>query len=289
MRRIGDMFLCFKGIYNDEVGVRLLSQPIRQLTAVRAKKQNLPGRDGFISVPEGWQEITVRVDVAVPDSADLPEAKRWLTGAGELVFGDDPTRVYDAVILSPVPLQAITKRLDGQKCTVVFTCQPFMRQADETPIELTSGSVFPGKGDASSMPLITVEGSGEQDLIVNGRRMRLTLTQGTPLCIDCDAGTAYTLKSDDAYDPTATYAVGNTCTYDGTLYRCVVAIETPEAWTYGHWIREPYDKEFAGDCVSVIDDWFELNPASRDVADYNNVNFTSGITKVTIQPRWRYF
>jgi phage-related protein len=289
VRRISDMYMRFKGISNDDVGVRLLSPPIRQVTAVRAKKQNLPGRDGYITTPDGWQEVTVRIDVAVPDRDDLPAAKRWLTGSGELVFGDDPARVMDAAVLSPLPLQAIARRLEGQKCTVVFTCQPFLRQLNEAPIVLTSGSVFNGQGDVRAFPLICVEGDGEQDLIVNGRRMTLALTDGVPLYIDCDAGTAYVLKDDAPYDATRTYEVGDTCTHDGDLYRCVQEIATPEAWTYSHWIRELYDKDFAGDRVSVLDDWFELNPASEDVADHNNVNFTSGIDKVTITPRWRYY
>lgn len=41
----------------------------------------------------------------------------------------------------------------------------------------------------------------------------------------------------DAYDDTATYAEGELCIYNNTLYVCTVSggITTPEAWTAAHW------------------------------------------------------
>jgi hypothetical protein len=39
----------------------------------------------------------------------------------------------------------------------------------------------------------------------------------------------------DAYDPTATYAVGDKVSYAGNVYSCISAISTPEAWDSTHW------------------------------------------------------
>lgn len=38
-----------------------------------------------------------------------------------------------------------------------------------------------------------------------------------------------------AYDSTATYAVGDYCIHDNVLYKCSTAISTAEAWTAAHW------------------------------------------------------
>lgn len=38
-----------------------------------------------------------------------------------------------------------------------------------------------------------------------------------------------------AYDPTQTYAVGDYCIYNNTLYRCNTEITTAEAWNSAHW------------------------------------------------------
>ena len=246
MNRIENMFMSFKGVRSETVGARLISMPIRQHTALRGSKVNLPGRDGFLLVPEGYQEITVKVDLAVPDNADLPAAMGWLMGSGDLVFGDFPTKAYQATVMTVTPLQSITTRLEGQKFTVTFTCQPFLHLVNEAQIILTSGYVFNGQGDVNAMPLIEVEGSGSQTLMINGRSMLLTLTAGTPLYIDNDAGTAYTVDGDALV--------------------------------------------FAGERVNVEDDWFELYPESDpvDTSGWNNISFTSGITKVTLTPRWRF-
>mgnify|MGYP003297477677 CR=1 FL=1 len=37
------------------------------------------------------------------------------------------------------------------------------------------------------------------------------------------------------YDATHTYAVGDYCTKDDILYKCITAITTAEAWNYQHW------------------------------------------------------
>ena len=39
----------------------------------------------------------------------------------------------------------------------------------------------------------------------------------------------------DEYDSTDTYNVGDFVIHSGVLYKCIVAISTPEAWTSAHW------------------------------------------------------
>lgn len=39
----------------------------------------------------------------------------------------------------------------------------------------------------------------------------------------------------DEYDNTSTYAVGDYCVYEGTLYVCNTAISTAEEWNASHW------------------------------------------------------
>lgn len=39
----------------------------------------------------------------------------------------------------------------------------------------------------------------------------------------------------DAYDDTSTYAAGDLCIYNNTLYKCTTAITTAEAWNASHW------------------------------------------------------
>lgn len=49
----------------------------------------------------------------------------------------------------------------------------------------------------------------------------------------------------DAYDPTATYDVGDYCIYNNTLYKCASAITAAEPWMAAHWTATDIATELA--------------------------------------------
>lgn len=232
MRRIDDMYVKFRGVRSDDVGALPIGMPQLQVSAVRADKTTIPGRDGFLTVAQGYSEISVRVDFAVPDAYDLPAVKKWLTGSGELEFGDNEGYAYEATVLTASSLTSLTKRMDGKKISVTFTCQPFLHKVKEAQIELTQADLFNGQGDLDSMPLLKVEGSGTGTLIVNGRSMTLVLTSGTPLYIDCDAGTAYVIS-----DGSAVFAGGSVSVDDDWFVLHPKAGSTDD-WNYVSFSQE---------------------------------------------------
>lgn len=60
------------------------------------------------------------------------------------------------------------------------------------------------------------------------------------------------------YDATATYAVGDYCTYEGQLQRCIVPIETPEAWTAARWTAVSVGDEI-GNIKSALETKAEID------------------------------
>jgi len=59
--------------------------------------------------------------------------------------------------------------------------------------------------------------------------------------IDAAMGAA---RAAEAYSAAKTYAVGDYCTRNGALFKCIVAITAPEAWTAGHWKATSMGAEF---------------------------------------------
>ena len=57
----------------------------------------------------------------------------------------------------------------------------------------------------------------------------------------------------DTYDPTATYAVGDYCIYNTTLYKCVTAVETAENFDSNKWERCLITNEMGGKGSSAIE------------------------------------
>lgn len=245
MRKLNNFFVSFAGKTNIEMHAELTDMPIRQHPVLNGEKKEL-ANGGFAFWTNGkYKSITVKQGFAVPDNDYLPGVLNWLRGSGELIFGDDPTHAYDAMILTPASRKSPSKRLEGQEFEITFTCQPLKHLVNEQPIVLTSGSVFNGQGHENTMPLLKVEGSGSCTITINGRAMQVSLTSGTPLYIDSEFGTAYTMTN-GVYD-------------------------------------------YSGGDVMLLADWPELLPYAATSDGYNNVNFTSGITKLTITPRWRWF
>lgn len=80
----------------------------------------------------------------------------------------------------------------------------------------------------------------------------------------------------DKYDSTKTYKVNDYCVYSsvdntnngGSLYRCIVAITTAEAWTAAHWTK-----------VNIGDD---LGPLSRRIDDVTNTTHSLSGSVVTL-------
>lgn len=59
------------------------------------------------------------------------------------------------------------------------------------------------------------------------------------------------------YSSSATYAIGDYCTYDGALYRCTTAISTAEDWTSSHWTACKVTGEVKG-CLSSLPNFIQL-------------------------------
>ena len=55
----------------------------------------------------------------------------------------------------------------------------------------------------------------------------------------------------DAYDSTATYAVGDLCIYNNTLYKCKTTISIAESFTSGHWIETTILNELQKNCATA--------------------------------------
>ena len=62
------------------------------------------------------------------------------------------------------------------------------------------------------------------------------------------------------YDSSETYAVGDYCLHDGSLYKCSTAISSPEAWTAGHWTQ-----------IKITG---ELSALNGKIVQYAEIDFT---------------
>ena len=197
MRPIGidNAWFSFKGIKSTTMGVRMSAPPVRMHPERKGEWEDRPGTDGELWIDGGgYNNITVQQPIIVLDTADIDRVNAWLTGYGELVFGDEPDRAYKARIAQSFTRTNTVKRLRGQTITVPFNCSPFRYEADPvSAITISEPRMLNNPGTVEALPLIAVYGSGNGTLMIGDGSMLIDdLTPGTPIMIDCEAKRIYT-------------------------------------------------------------------------------------------------
>lgn len=246
MRAIGtaNAWFSFKGIRNDAYDVRMIAPPNRPHPAAKGKQIDIPGRNGKLwQGQKAYSPIVITQRVIAYDNANIDDISAWLSGAGDLIFGDEPERVYHAQIIKEYTRSNQSARLRGQAFTITFDCEPFRYNAKsdlDTIIAEESATMYTNPGTVYSQPLIIIEGSGSGNLEIGLNTLLVDdLTAGVPLYVDCAALVAYTGGS---------------------------AADDPMLLATQH----------------ITGEWPKLQPG----IDF--INFTGGITRVTIHPRWRW-
>jgi len=88
-----------------------------------------------------------------------------------------------------------------------------------------------------------------------------------------------------AYSSSATYAVGQYCTYNGNLYRCTTAITAAETWTSSHWTAVKVGNELS-DLKSAI---INTNDNIGVVIDLIPNIQKTGTSSFTFEPEKGYY
>lgn len=196
MRAVGtqNAWFSFAGHRNDEFDVRMLSMPTRPHPARKGKLVNVPGVDGKLWQDEGaYDRIVVSLRCITGDNGNIDAVNGWLTGSGDLIFGDEPDRAYHARVTKEFSRSNRSPRLRGQEFTIAFDCEPFRYNAnpDADTKTLTTGDFVENPSVIPSKPLLRVNGNGAGTLMLGGSTLVFRSITGH-VFIDCDAKIAYT-------------------------------------------------------------------------------------------------
>lgn len=189
----GNAWFTFKGIKNGTYGVRMLSMPVRPHPARKGALKNIPGRDGELFVDDkAYNRILVTVRCMAVDNKNIDDISQWLSGSGDLVFGDEPDRAYHASITKEYSRRNRNQRMRGQEFTITFDCDPYRYEAEpETAIVVgASPGRITNPGTQPALPLIKVFCDGAGTLMIGTQTMVFDNAPGS-LIVDCDAKIIY--------------------------------------------------------------------------------------------------
>ncbi|PTM21544.1 hypothetical protein DA798_09635 [Lactobacillus sp. PFC-70] len=176
-------------VFLDEVGNASLGIALAKKPSIPTAKRvvattTVPGsRHGSLTQKQGWEDVILTCTfTVVPELIPgltgtqgfndvLRRLNAWAMNAERLKFSDDHNfyRLVKQVEIDEATPEEV--ELVGT-VKVAFTLDPFWYQESDTVV-LTAGTTIYNPGSASSDPLITVYGSGDLDLTINGTTVTL--------------------------------------------------------------------------------------------------------------------
>ena len=198
-------YFIFRGIDSRDIGV-----VVEDMFDVHRPKRNaqtiqVPGRDGRLTQDDGTYDTYTISGKVNCFGAPLSDVYAWLSGSGDLILGDEPTRSIRASATAQIKNTRF--RCDGcyDSLQVSFDCQPFRYHVEQTEgandIPLTSSpATVSNPGTYKSAPRLTIEGTGDAVLTIGTQILEVTDLAGgvivdTELC-ECFDLTETALRND---------------------------------------------------------------------------------------------
>lgn len=193
----GNPEITYNGVSSEDMGVIVTKLPDFHRAPRRITQTDVPGRSRPVIKDEGGYD-TYQTELEInANGVPLSEIYDWLRGEGWMVSSDDEDFMAYVYLYGQIDDDRF--RVEGEcfdNLRLTLTVEPYRREADERAIVLTQEGTFGGRGHDAALPLITVTGSGDVSLMVNGSTVLIDGLDGS-LTLDSDAGVAYTGTVDE--------------------------------------------------------------------------------------------
>lgn len=171
------MYFLYNGISSEVHGIIIDSPPIRGTVAPNEEVIKIPGKKEALHQSDGtYDDQIINVFCTLAEDGDdiLREKFRnitaWLnTGKyADLIFSDEPTKVYKAKLMSKVEMLQQYSQLG--EFILIFRSKPFVYSDTNNQINIsTSPGALYNPGTVDSEPIMKVYGSGNVTLTINGK------------------------------------------------------------------------------------------------------------------------
>lgn len=235
-------YIILNGVESRSIKGLLISElPPISKPAIRVQQEEIDGRDGDLITPLGYSAYDKVVKIGLTYEYDIDDIIEYFNTSGKIVFSNEPDKYYFYSIYEQIDFE---KLIRFKTAEVTFHVQPF-KYSDtehEQTFNISGGSneiAIRNNGNIYSRPTITLTGSGDINLYINGAQLlaiNLTATSQT-IIIDSEAMNAYNedkslflnrLVSGD-YDNIRLKVGNNTISFTGNVSRVVID-------NYSRWI-----------------------------------------------------
>ena len=121
--------IIWKGVSSTTISGLLISElPPISKPAMRVKETTIDGRDGSIIEELGYEPYDKPVIIGLHGNFDINKVIKYFNGEGEVVFSNEPDKVYTAKIVGQIDYNRL---LRYRQATIIFRAQPFKHKLNE--------------------------------------------------------------------------------------------------------------------------------------------------------------
>ena len=175
----------FNGVSSTTHGLRVTSDYIISSTGSDVETVAVPGRDGDLLISKNrLKSVTIELPCTVLSSRKLTDAEsdisNWLNvdGYKDLTLSWDPDFIYRSAFIETFEIASLMRQFGKVKLNFLTYPVKFYKQGRTTQT-LSNGATVNGLGNVKANPVITLVGSGDCTLTINGRKTKLRAVQNT--------------------------------------------------------------------------------------------------------------
>lgn len=186
----------FNGVSSTTHGLRVTSDYVINSTGNDVETVAVPGRDGDLLISKNrLKSVTIELPCTVLSNRKLTDAgseiSNWLNvdGYKDLTLSWDPDFIYRSAFIETFEIAGLMRQFGKVKLNFLTYPVKFYKQGRTTQT-LSNGATVNGLGNVKAKPIITLVGSGDCTLTINGRKTKLKAVQNR-ITLDMQANQVY--------------------------------------------------------------------------------------------------
>ena len=175
----------FNGTDSSQFGLRVTSDYVINSTGQDIDTVAVAGRDGDLLLSNNrLKSVTIELPCTIMSNRKLTDAEsdisNWLNVAGykDLTLSWDPDFIYRSAFIETFEIAGLMRQFGKVKLNFLTYPIKFYKQGRTTQT-LSNGATVNGIGNVNAKPIITLVGSGDCTLTINGRKTKLRAVQNT--------------------------------------------------------------------------------------------------------------
>lgn len=186
----------FNGTSSTTHGLRVTNDYVINSTGNDVETVAVPGRDGDLLISKNrLKSVTLELPCTVLSTRNLTDAgseiSNWLNvdGYKDLTLSWDPDFIYRSAFIETFEIASLMQQFGKVKLNFLTYPVKFYKQG-RTAQTLSNGATVNGLGNVNAKPIITLVGSGDCTLTINGRKTKLKAVQNR-ITLDMQANQVY--------------------------------------------------------------------------------------------------